>query len=327
MIAWLLALACLLVALATALSFMRDWRLALASHFRPHLAVASVVLAILVSIVGLPGWAASLAALLALVAAAANLFAIWRVLPSFAAPGGGEDVRLRLAFANVLATNTNGPAVVDWVRRAQVDLFVACECASDWPGALAELAEELPNCTWSPLGDIMVFSRLPLGEVTHPVTRYGNVVVVEVISPAGPFSLVALHAALPLNDRNSTGRDAVIESVGHIVRRRPGGVVVVGDFNATPWSLPMRRLMAAGRLHYGPGAFRGTYPSWVPDWAGLPIDMVLAGGGWRVVGHRRGPRIGSDHWPVLAEVAASRKPAEAPEIGAFPRLDPLRSHP
>jgi endonuclease/exonuclease/phosphatase (EEP) superfamily protein YafD len=305
MIAWLLAFACLLAAVVTGLSFMRDWRLALASHFRPHLAVASIILVFLVSLAGLPGWAASLAALLALLATAANLFAIWRVLPSFAVATGEEDVRLRLAFANVLATNTS-PAVVEWVRQEQVDIFIACECVGDWPGALAELADELPHCTWNPLGDVMIFSRLPLGEVNHPVTRYGNAVVAEVSTPAGPLSLVALHATVPLSGRNSTGRDAVIESVGHIVWRRPGGVVVVGDFNATPWSLPMRRLMAGGRVHYGPGAFRGTFPSWLPDWAGLPIDLVLAGGGWRVVGHRHGPRIGSDHWPILAEVAAAK---------------------
>jgi endonuclease/exonuclease/phosphatase (EEP) superfamily protein YafD len=306
MIGWLLAFACLLVAVATALSFMRDWRLALASHFRPHLAVASVILAILVSLAGLPGWAASLAALFALLATAANLFAIWRVLPRFAAASGGEDVRLRLAFANLRASNTNRDAVVEWVRREQPDIFIACECVGDWPDALAALADDLPHGTWTPLGDLMIFSRLPLGEINHPVTRYGNAVVAEVETPAGPLSLVALHAIVPRGGRNSTGRDAVIESVGHIVWRREGGVVVVGDFNATPWSLPMRRLMVGRRLRYGPGAFRGTYPSWLPDWAGLPIDLVLAGGGWRVVGHRHGPRIGSDHWPIVAEVAARR---------------------
>ena len=306
MIAWLLAVACLLVALVTALSFMRNWRLALASHFRPHLAVASLLLAILVSLAGLPGWAASLAALLALLATAANLFAIWRVLPGFAVGSGGEDVRLRLAFANVLATNTNRAALVEWVRREQVDIFIACECVGDWPGALAALADELPHGTASPFGDLMILSRLPVGEINHPVTRYGNAIVAEIGTPAGLLSLVALHATVPRSSRNSTGRDAVIESVGHIVWRRRGGVVVVGDFNATPWSIPMRRLMAGGRIHYGPGAFRGTFPSWLPDWAGIPIDLVLAGGGWRVVGHRHGPRIGSDHWPILAEVAARK---------------------
>jgi endonuclease/exonuclease/phosphatase (EEP) superfamily protein YafD len=277
MIGWLLAFLCLVVAVVTGLSFMHHWRFALASHFRPHLAVLSIVLAILVSLAGLPGWATSLAALLALLATAANLFSIWRVLPSFSSASGEDGARLRIAFANLCTTNRNRAAVVAWILRENVDVLVVAECEGEWPEALATLGESFPHGT-------------------------------ETDTEAGPLSLIGLHAAMPRSGRYSTGRDAMIETVGHIVWRRPGGVVVVGDFNATPWSIPMRRLMAGRRLSYGPGAFRGTFPSWLPDWAGIPIDMVLAGGGWRVVGHRHGPRIGSDHWPVLTEVAAVKAP-------------------
>lgn len=307
MIAWLLAFACLVVAVVTGLSFRRDWRLALASHFRPHLAAASLVLAILVSIVALPTWVASLAALLALLATAANLFAIWRVIPNIAPANGDQGVRLRIAFANVLKGNMRHVDVLGWVRRENVDVFIACEVEGVWPAALAELADILPHGIHSPMGDLVMMSRLPLGEVRHPVTRYGNAIVADLDTEAGKLTLVGLHAAVPRNVRDSTGRDAMIETVGHIVWRREGGVVVAGDFNATPWSIPMRRLLAGGRLAYGPGAFRGTFPSWLPDWAGIPIDLVLAGGGWRVAGQRRGPRVGSDHWPILAEVTAAKR--------------------
>ena len=311
MMAWLIAFGCLVVAIVTALSFMRDWRLALASHFRPHLASASLLLVLLVSVVALPGWVASLAALLALLAAAANLFAIWRVIPHIASPatgaGGDHGLRLRIAFANVLRQNMRHVDVLGWVRRENVDVFVACEVEGVWPEAIAELADILPYGTQSPYGDLVILSRRPLKDVRHPVTRYGNAVTAELNTEAGKLTLVALHAAVPRNGRDSTGRDAMIETVGHIVWRREGGVVVVGDFNATPWSIPMRRLLAGGRLAYGPGAFRGTFPSWLPDWAGIPIDLVLAGGGWRVAGQRRGPRVGSDHYPVLAEVTAVKR--------------------
>ena len=309
MIAWLIALACLVVAVVTALSFLRDWRLALASHFRPHLAAASLLLAIFVSTVALPAWVASLAALLALLATAANLFAIWRVIPHIAPsePGGEPTVRLRIAFANVRKENTRHVDVLGWVRRENVDLFVACEVEGVWPEALAELADILPHGVHAPMGDLVIMSRRPLGEVRHPVTRYGNAIATDLETEAGRLTVVGLHTTTPSNERDSTGRDALIETVGHIVWRREGGVVVAGDFNATPWSIPMRRLLAGGRLAYGPGAFRGTFPAWLPDWAGIPIDLVLAGGGWRVAGQQRGPRVGSDHWPILAEVVAAKR--------------------
>jgi endonuclease/exonuclease/phosphatase (EEP) superfamily protein YafD len=44
-----------------------------------------------------------------------------------------------------------------------------------------------------------------------------------------------------------------------------------------------------------------------PAWLGIPIDLVLAGHGAGVVECRLGPRIGSDHWPVIAEIRYSRR--------------------
>ena len=37
----------------------------------------------------------------------------------------------------------------------------------------------------------------------------------------------------------------------------------------------------------------------------LPIDHVYAGPGWRTVRAERGPRLGSDHYPVIVTLAPS----------------------
>ena len=63
----------------------------------------------------------------------------------------------------------------------------------------------------------------------------------------------------------------------------------------------------------GPGARLGSFPAeWggvkAPAWLGIPIDLVLAGGGARVAERRHGPRVGSDHWPVIAEIRFSGPP-------------------
>ena len=82
---------------------------------------------------------------------------------------------------------------------------------------------------------------------------------------------------------------------------------MVGDFNATPWSASVIRLAARTGLRYGPGARTGSFPAefgarlW-PTWIAIPIDLVLAGRGAAVVARRHGPLIGSDHWPVIAEI-------------------------
>ena len=37
----------------------------------------------------------------------------------------------------------------------------------------------------------------------------------------------------------------------------------------------------------------------------LPIDHVYAGPGWRTVSVQRGPKLGSDHYPVIVTLAPS----------------------
>lgn len=79
--------------------------------------------------------------------------------------------------------------------------------------------------------------------------------------------------------------------------------ILVGDFNSTPWSFARRREDAAL------GMERRTHalPTWPANGlfglAFLPIDHVYAGSAWDTVSITRGPRLGSDHYPVVAVLA------------------------
>lgn len=309
MIATLVVLAGLAAALATAASFARDWRLALLSHFRPHLAVACGALALLVLIAGLPAEPKLALAALLVVCAVIHGRAVWRATPPARATAGGGGERMRLAAANVLRSNTNRQGVIDWVRREQVDVFVAAEAVRGWRTALMALADELPHVAGHPSGDVMIFSRHPFdGEPRHFFPDVGYAVAVEV---AG-LAVIGVHTASPEDVNHDRACNELIAMVGEAVRATPGPVVAAGDFNATPWSAPIVELVDRTGLAHGPNARRGSFPAaWagvnVPTWLALPIDLVLAGHGARVAEHRHGPRLGSDHWPAVADIQYSRR--------------------
>jgi endonuclease/exonuclease/phosphatase family metal-dependent hydrolase len=53
------------------------------------------------------------------------------------------------------------------------------------------------------------------------------------------------------------------------------------------------------------GAALGTWPTWLPDLAGTPIDHVMATPEWRITGSTVLTNVdgaGSDHRPVLAQL-------------------------
>jgi endonuclease/exonuclease/phosphatase (EEP) superfamily protein YafD len=306
-IAALALLATLAVAIATAVSFLRDWRAALLVHFRPHLAAVALLCLLVDAVVNLPIRFGVVAPLAASIVVLVNLYEIVRATPRGAAIDG--ERRLRLAFANVLRSNHDAQRLIDWVRREKVDLLVVAEAVNAWPRQLAVLADELPFIVNAGAGDVAIYSRHEIaGEPHHIYVGIGCAVVVEV---AG-LHLVGLHTASPEGRARSVACAELIDRAGAYVEGLDGPMVMVGDFNATPWSWPVRRLIARTGLGYGPGARLGTFPAdrsgWrFPVWVGIPIDLVLAGRGAVVVARRHGPRIGSDHWPVVAEIQYFRR--------------------
>lgn len=80
-------------------------------------------------------------------------------------------------------------------------------------------------------------------------------------------------------------------------------LIVVGDFNLTPWSRPYRSLVA--KLRSAAGAAR-TWPARLPF---VPLDHILLRGPLEVVtagAWKQGAaRLASDHLPVVAELTRS----------------------
>ena len=308
MIAALSAIAALAVGFATAASYSRDWRLALIAHLRLHLAAAAWLTLLVTALADLPAGPKLVLLLVAFGAAVVNLGEMILRTPRGSTAVG--DRGLRVAFANVLRSNPDAGPLVDWVRREKVDVLVVAESVASWPSRLAVLADELPFSVLTTVGDVAVYSRHEIaGEPHHIFPNIGHAVAVEI---AG-LTLVGLHTAAPEDAAHSKACNELIDRTADRVARLAGPVVVVGDFNAAPWSAAVIRLIARTGLRYGPGARIGSFPAELggrlfPRWIGIPIDLVLAGGGAAVVQRRHGPRIGSDHWPVIAEIQYSRLP-------------------
>lgn len=291
-----------MVLAAAVLSFLRDWRCVILSNFSPHIAVAAMVFAALVLAVDLGrGTRLMLLALLALTVVIVGSRMLRSVRRS-EQPSDGR--RLRLAFANVLESNRAHARLLDWVRDEQPDIVVIAEALLSWQQALAALEQDFPHSTSCRMGDVRIFSRRPFE--TEPVDVFPEIGYAVVVKVDG-VTIVGVHTASPEDERRSRSLDELMVQVSEIVRRTDGPVVVVGDFNAAPWTLPVQRLIDETGLACGPGALTSTFPIAYrrlrfPRWLGIPIDIVMAGNGARVASRRNGPDIGSDHWPVAAEL-------------------------
>lgn len=96
------------------------------------------------------------------------------------------------------------------------------------------------------------------------------------------------------------------------IDRSAGPLVVVGDFNAAPWSRMIRHLSARCGL-VSPRSSPATWPAQL-GWLGVPLDGILLRGGAGVSGVAPwGADLGSNHRGILLDVAFT------PEGGAQPQ--------
>lgn len=126
----------------------------------------------------------------------------------------------------------------------------------------------------------------------------------------GVFTVIGVHRFWPTRFRRAQAQS---EAIGELVGRYPRDrLILAGDFNSTPWSFARRRedvtfgLIRRTRALFSWPAAKLSHNRLPAPFPYLPIDHVYAGRGWATVSVTRGPRLYSDHYPVVVVLAPAR---------------------
>lgn len=231
-----------------------------------------------------------------------------------ATPAEAADTtaRLRLFEANVLQKNSRADLLLARVAEQQPDLVLALETDQRWVNALRPLRRNYPYFVELPRPNtygMVLYSRLPLeNPQVHNFQEPGvPTISTGVRLPNGRLvRLYAVHPTPPVPSRHPTSLgtpDLALLQVGQQVQQNSGPALVLGDFNDVSWSHTTRMFEASGELHnvrLGRGLF-STFDArvWLMRW---PLDHLFVTRQFRVGRLERLPDIGSDHFPLLAEL-------------------------
>jgi endonuclease/exonuclease/phosphatase (EEP) superfamily protein YafD len=214
----------------------------------------------------------------------------------------------------VLSSNQRHADVLQLVRREQPDLVVALEVTGAWAQSLAALREDYPHQVIVAREDnfgIACYSRLPVRH--HEVLDLGPAdlpsILLELELGERTVCVVATHPLPPISARHTRARDEQLEAIAALLEARAEPVVLVGDFNTTPWAPGFKDLLKAGAIR-DTLAGRGWQPTWPAKLGcfGIPIDHCVVSEEWTVGERRVCPSIGGDHRPLLIEL---RLPSQA----------------
>jgi endonuclease/exonuclease/phosphatase (EEP) superfamily protein YafD len=274
--------------------------LELATFFRLQYAVLLAAAALAAILLRRPRMALAAALLVGV-----NLLVVSRgvnAAPTAAAHSNG----LRVLLANVEYGNRDYVALGRLIEEVDPDVIGLTELTPAWADSLQSTLAGYPIRRLEPQEGaygIGLYSRVPLAE--SRIARFpadGPPSVVATI-PLGEdrLALVLTHVHTPfaggIHDRQ-------LQSLAAERSRLGDRLAVCGDFNSVPWSHGLRTLADDADLRSIHGAYglSGTWPAGARILR-VPIDNCLVSDGVAVVDRWVGPDIGSDHLPLVVDLA------------------------
>lgn len=234
--------------------------------------------------------------------------------------GGDPDQRIRLLIANVLQHNRNIHGLYRNISVFNPDVVLILEADDWWSRHLAAMAHRYPQKVLRPQENtygMLLFSRLEVVNVTVRELVTEGVPSIKALIRLRSGQLVelyCLHPEPPVVGAHAYERDAEILLVARESVRSPYPVIVCGDMNDVAWSRTTRLFQRVSGL-LDPRIGRGLYSTfdarrWYARW---PLDHVFHDRRFLLNHLQLGRKLGSDHFPIIVELAYHPDAAERQE--------------
>jgi endonuclease/exonuclease/phosphatase (EEP) superfamily protein YafD len=212
----------------------------------------------------------------------------------------------RMAVANIYSGNLDLSRLAAWTEKENPDLLFVVEVT----GAHVAQLQSLPfpykslHPRQSNFGLALLAKTAPSKlEVLEEDTPFPSL-----LGTWPEYRVLMTHPIPPISMAARQVGDEQVARLFAKLEASPGPpLLVIGDLNATGWDLRLEPLKLAGMQEARLG--HGLLPTWPADRPvlGIPIDHIFLPPGWESRDCRRGPQIGSDHYPLVADVAWPRR--------------------
>ena len=234
-------------------------------------------------------------------------------LPSWRQPAPGPQVYRLLSF-NILVTNNEVQEVIELVEETEPDIILFLEYANHWHPGLRKLDDQYPHSVkqprWHGFG-MALFSKHPISdEKVHQLVANRTdcpMIKAELDLKGQPLNFSGVHTISPTNHKRLKMRNEQLQEVTELLGQTKSYTMIAGDFNCTPWSRSLSRLLHRTCLRDSRQGF-GYQGSWPEESAPfcIPIDHVFVSAGIRIHSRKILRACGSDHFPVLVDFSLSQ---------------------
>ena len=280
------------------------WGFDLLSNFRPQYAVVATLLGL--ALIAGKWRRTGLVVLLVGLLNAVLVGLLWMSPPDVPV---SEDASFTVMSFNVHASNEARAGVFDYIGRTRPDVVFLHETTRLWEEAA--VAADLGYEIYSVGQPGLIFSTMVLAPPGAEFEGFGFATAepraVEVVIDVGgrDVKLLGVHPLSPITAERAALRNAQLSWAADWAANSNGAYLVTGDLNATQWSQAWRSLVSATGMVDSTRGF-GLQPSFPMDGNPLvrvQIDHLLHSPDLVTLDRRLGPRLGSDHAPLIVRLA------------------------
>jgi len=220
----------------------------------------------------------------------------------------GSERFLRVATFNLWGPNDHANRIETFLADTDPDAIVLEEVRQHHRAFLDDLGRRYPHRSGE--DGLVILSKYPIladGRVERAdFPSWMSIIVrwVRLDVNGTQVELAGVHLARPFYPEL---QQADIVGLTQFVQGRKGPLILAGDFNMAPWTWKLKGFTRATGLR----RYNTFHPTWPMQWQGVPllplvpIDNVFTSPHFASMGTMVGPRLGSDHRPVIADIARS----------------------
>lgn len=218
---------------------------------------------------------------------------------------------MRVMSLNVFSGNKEYQKVMEIIQHENPDVLLLMEVNDSWEKQLRNIEAIYPHKIVVPRPDnfgIALYSKHPLIiSETHEWGAYHipSITATVLSKDSPPVHVIGIHTMPPLNDMMAQSNRAQLQEVSKHALKTDGPVVIMGDFNATPWSYSYQSVFSGNDFYHAWGDMR-PIGTWLPNFiGGIFIDHILVKNmiamDWKV-----SEDVGSDHRAISANIQARK---------------------
>ena len=223
----------------------------------------------------------------------------------------GSGPKLKVITFNVFTANLKREQTLKFLSAQDADLICLQEVDQEWVTALKPLSATHPHALEYPRSDnfgLLILSKHPVNnhQIDNSPSLGTPYLTAQITWNNTDITVINAHPLAPLSAKEAQFRNTTLARIHQDASTTQTPLIVLGDFNCSaysPYFTPLKKTL------HDPSRGRGYSVTWRRGnpLLGIPIDHLLHSDHFVCSSRQIGPRLGSDHSPIIATLQAHSK--------------------